>query len=80
MAKRELEIKLKIGMLWYDADSKSSIEKKVERAVKYYKQKYNTEPNKCYVKSIKEPIMVGDVSVQAMKTILPNHFWIGIEK
>ena len=40
---------MEIGMLWFDNDRKSSIPKKVERAARYYHQKYGVDPDLCYV-------------------------------
>ncbi len=38
-----------IGMLWFDNDKKTSIPSKVERAARYYQQKYGVNPDLCYV-------------------------------
>ena len=38
-----------IGMLWFDNDKKTSIPTKVEKAARYYQQKYGVNPDVCYV-------------------------------
>ena len=38
-----------IGMLWFDNDKKSSIPSKVEKAARYYQEKYGKIPDVCYV-------------------------------
>ena len=38
-----------IGMLWFDNDQKTSVPSKVEKAARYYQEKYGKNPNLCYV-------------------------------
>lgn len=47
---------MEIGMLWFDNDKKASIPSKVEKAARYYHQKYGVNPDLCYVhpKTVKE--------------------------
>ena len=40
---------MEIGMLWFDNDKKASIPSKVEKAAKYYQEKYGVHPDLCYV-------------------------------
>lgn len=40
---------MEIGMLWFDNDKKASIPSKVEKAARYYEQKYGVDPDLCYV-------------------------------
>jgi hypothetical protein len=40
---------MEIGMLWFDNDKKASIPSKVEKAARYYHQKYGVNPDLCYV-------------------------------
>jgi hypothetical protein len=72
---------MNIGMLWLDADVKSSFEEKVMRAVAYYEDKYGRAPDLCVVNSAsfaEDERTVGQVKVQRAKTVLPNHFWVGL--
>jgi len=78
------------GMLWFDNDAKSELRLRVERAAEYYRRKYGQQPNLCFVHPsmlanrdipMTEPaINSGNVEVRGMKTVLPNHFWIGISQ
>jgi hypothetical protein len=47
---------MEIGMLWFDNDKKTSIPSKVEKAARYYQDKYGVSPDLCYVhpKTVKE--------------------------
>lgn len=70
------------GMLWFD-DSDQDLEKKVERAVRYYVEKYERAPNLCVV----HPSMlnsgdtvVGEVEVRPATAIMPHHYWIGVHE
>ena len=85
---------LYVGMLWFDNDSKSGLNNRVERAAEYYQRKYGKTPNLCYVHpsmlpptmnagegtaEIKsEPLNTNGVQVRPLTTVLPNHFWIGV--
>ena len=72
---------MKIGMLWFDNDAKTDLNTKIDRAVSYYRQKYGQTPNLCFV----HPSMVATtpkkpetVEVRTSRSVLPNHFWLGI--
>lgn len=71
-----------IGMLWRDDDKERSLEEKVKRAVTYYREKYGRMPNMCFVHMAMLPneLRVDKVVVRPAKDILPQHFWIGIQK
>lgn len=73
---------METGMLWFDNDPKLDILGKVQKAAAYYQEKYGKEPNLCFV----HPSMItelkmnsGSVAVFSNLTILPHHFWIGVQ-
>lgn len=70
------------GMLWFDNSSRT-LKEKVEDAVAYYLEKYGQVPTLCFVnpKTLagKEGRSNG-VEVRETRTVMPDHFWIGIEK
>lgn len=73
---------LKIGMLWFDNDPRTTTDQKVARAADYYRTKYGKQPDLCYVNPASVPastvdLMVGEIAVQSNKSIMRNHFWIG---
>lgn len=79
---------MNIGMLWFDNDPKAEIQIKIERAAVYYVKKYGKNPNLCFV----HPSMLrsaptdqpeklmknGAIEVRTSRSVLPNHFWIGV--
>lgn len=74
---------MNIGMLWFDNDTKSDLTTKVHRAADYYQRKYGKAPNLCFV----HPSMLADapwqsngIELRTTRSVLPNHFWIGIQK
>lgn len=71
---------MKVGMLWLDTDKSRSLDEKVLRAVEYYQDKYGKLPELCLVNSsvIAEAKSVGQVKVEAARTVLPDHFWLGM--
>jgi hypothetical protein len=72
---------MNLGMLWFDNDPKSDISSKIARAAEYYHKKFGSTADLCYV----HPSMLsegeckaGQVQVRTNRSVLPNHFWIGI--
>lgn len=77
---------MNIGMLWFDNDAKSDLFSKISRAAIYYQGKYGNKPNICFVhpsmaqaKSNDQAIRAVEIEVRLTKSVLPHHFWIGIE-
>jgi len=72
---------MKVGMLWLDDDKKRPFDEKIVRAADYYRTKYGRSPNMCLVnkKMLANEISVGKIIVSPVKTILPNHFWLGVD-
>jgi hypothetical protein len=90
---------MNIGMLWYDNNRMDEFDLKVERAAKYYREKYGKSPSLCFVHPSMMPnkedtpvkeksdsnngasktrIKAAGVEIQAHSSVLPHHFWIGI--
>jgi len=78
-----------VGMLWFDNDTKSGLDNRVERAAQYYQRKYGQTPNMCFVHpsmlassapDIGAVLNAHGVQVKPLSTVLPNHFWIGINR
>jgi hypothetical protein len=73
-----------IGMLWFDSNHQQEVRVRIERASMYYKSKYGRKPDLCYVHpsmlSEAFPKEVDGLKVRTSQTVLPNHFWLGIEK
>jgi hypothetical protein len=75
---------MKMGMLWFDEDSESSVARRIERASEYYQSKYGHKPNVCFV----HPGMIEGIDdlpqatlrVASSLRLLENHFWIGVEE
>ena len=83
---------MNIGMLWFDNDPKAEISTKVERAASYYYSKYGKKPTLCFVHpsmmtsmkskeneaASKPHLQSAGVEIRTSRSVLPNHFWIGI--
>lgn len=79
---------MNIGMLWFDNDPKTAVDAKIGRAVSYYQKKYGKAPNLCFVhpsmltngsgKEVKKSTLENGIEVRSSGTVLPNHFWIGV--
>lgn len=78
------------GLLWFDNDPRRSLEEKVERAVRRYKEKFGHMPNVCYINPALLDHRKGGASLSVQKstvklvpspTVLPNHFLLSfVEK
>jgi len=76
---------VKTGLLWFDDDPHRKLEEKVLRAAMHYERKYGLPPTLCFVhpsafngngkKSVKK---AGDVEIRAGRSVLPDHFWLGV--
>ena len=85
---------MKIGMLWFDNDPKLGLDAKIERGASYYNDKYGKPPTVCFVhpsmipeisnnessdtRSVKINASSGGLTIRSNQTVLPNHFWIGV--
>jgi len=75
---------MNIGMLWYDDDAKRKLDEKVARAVEFYRAKYGVQPTECYVHpgmlAADQPATAAGVRLRPNRTIIKNHFWLGVEE
>jgi hypothetical protein len=79
---------MNVGMLWFDNDRQTALPAKVERAARYYRQKYGRSPDLCLVHPSMLPELGGEekdsrlgaVTLRPNRLILPDHLWIGVEE
>ena len=85
---------MNIGMLWFDNDPKKELDVKIERAATYYREKYGKMPTVCFVHPSMVPetpspapknappieikLDKGQLHIRTNQSVLPNHFWIGV--
>ncbi len=69
------------GMLWFDNDPRTDLQAKINKAVRYYQNKYGQIPNLCFV----HPSMLTEknskpsgLEVRSSNKVLPHHLWLGI--
>ena len=77
---------MKTGLLWFDDDPDRTLEDKVARAAAHYQRKHGRAPDLCFVHSgafdgndNRKMTKVGEVEIRAGRSILPHHFWIGVD-
>jgi hypothetical protein len=73
---------MEFGMMWFDDNPKTTLADKLERAIHYYSQKYGHTPDVCFVNPsmLKEPLkQANNITIRPYRSILPCHFWIGLE-
>jgi hypothetical protein len=73
---------MEIGMLWFD-ESDRSLKDRVQEAAGFYAEKYGQSPTLCMV----HPSMVngegneiGEIQLRKARSVMPNHFWVGIDE
>ncbi|OGO19737.1 MAG: hypothetical protein A2Z14_00805 [Chloroflexi bacterium RBG_16_48_8] len=71
-------------MLWFDSNQQQDVSARIKKASTYYRSKYGRKPDLCYVHPStlcgEIPKEVDGLKVLMSQTVLPNHFWLGIEK
>ncbi len=68
------------NLLWFDDNPIRSISDKIERAAQRYQQKYGHTPDVCYIHPGEgEADPAGSIKVLPAKSVLPHHFWLGVE-
>ncbi|GAB4521772.1 MAG: hypothetical protein Fur0018_02640 [Anaerolineales bacterium] len=73
---------MNIGMLWFD-DTPREMAVKIQQAAAYYRQKYGQVPNLCFVHPsmlAADALKLNGVAVRPAQTVLPGHFWLGVEQ
>lgn len=68
---------VKVGWLWFDDDSKSSLENKVARAAARYQARFGCSPRLCYVhrNTVGEHgLTCGRLLLRGAANVLPHHF------
>ncbi len=77
---------MKTGLLWFDDDPRKQLEEKVQRAATHYERKYGHAPDLCYVHpgvfgggGKKAVHKVDGVEVRSGRSVLPHHFWLGLD-
>ncbi len=72
------------GMLWFDDNSRATLDSKIQKAAQYYKNKYGRAPDLCLV----HPTMLTgpqintkreNMTIRPYRPVLPGHIWIGVE-
>jgi hypothetical protein len=73
------------GLLWYDDNPSRPPEETIRRAANRYETKYGKKPNRCYVNRgmaglahVQHSVQALGIEVEAIRSVLPYHFWLGI--
>lgn len=69
--------------MWFDGDHRSELHTRIERAAMYYREKYGELPNLCVINpstaGANPPGLVKGLDVRTSPSVLPDHFWLGID-
>lgn len=82
-----------VGMLWFDNNPRMGLIEKIEKARDYYKAKHGQVSNLVFVhpsmlagiqdvvaeKDTPGTIEILDYGIRANRSVMPNHFWIGVD-
>lgn len=66
------------AMMWFDSNPKTDLAAKIKEAAEFYSNKYHKTPTLCFVHPSMEGTAPAGIELRSMKSIRPNHFWIGI--
>ncbi|MBI4322259.1 MAG: hypothetical protein HY675_27515 [Chloroflexi bacterium] len=70
---------MKVGLLWYDADTKKPGEVKVDEAAERYRNKFRVSPDTCHVHPGYQ-VKHRSIAVVPNPRIRPHYYWIGVEE
>ena len=71
---------MRIGLLWFENNTKKALEQRVQEATERYREKFGKSPNTCYVHPQDlngDGLSLGGMRVVAASNILRNHLWVG---
>lgn len=75
---------MNIGLLWFDNNPEADLASKVSKAADYYRVKYGEDPDLCFVHpsmlTERQKRRAGTVAIRSNSTVLPNHYWIGVQQ
>jgi len=71
---------MKEGLLWFDDDPTCSLEDKVARAARRYREKFGVAPDTCCVhpSAVNGKATANGISIVPSPSVLRHHFWIGV--
>jgi hypothetical protein len=78
-----LEVKMNVGMLWFDNNPKTALLAKVHEAAEHYRAKYGRMPDLCLVNPAMLPeqqLQEDKILIRPLRSILPGHFWLGVDE
>jgi hypothetical protein len=72
------------GMLWFDNDPRTALSVKIQKAMDYYSKKFGRVPDLCLVhpsmmEGSSKQVELGKLIVRPYRSVMPDHFWIGVE-
>lgn len=67
------------GLMWFDSDPKKTLQVKVAEAARRYFEKFGQLPSVCYVNplALDDALQVQMIAVRPLRSVMPNHLWIG---
>lgn len=75
-----------MGILWFDNDPKTTLDKKIAKALECHRHKFGRDAqvvminkNAAESEDLEALSKACNATVKPMKYVLPNHFWVGFE-
>jgi len=69
-------------MLWFDGNREVEFGDRIERASRFYSEKYGRQPNVCLINPRtlpqEAPGQVGSLKIGTSSSVLLDHFYIGV--
>jgi hypothetical protein len=72
-----------VGMMWFDEERGTELRARIDRAARYYKDKYGRTPNLCYIHprtAEGEVRAKAEIEVRTSQSVQPDYFWLGLKE
>lgn len=71
------------GMIWFDNDPQKNINEKIQMAIRYYQNKFGSQPTICYLNPKLQDKFIEnepDIEFDYNLNLSPDHIWVGIRQ
>jgi hypothetical protein len=71
------------GMIWFDNDPQKNINEKIRNAIKYYQNKFGSQPTICYINpKLQEKFLESEqeIEISFNNNLSPDYIWVGLRQ
>lgn len=70
-------------MIWFDNDPQKNINEKIRMAMKFYQNKFGSQPTICYLNPKQQEkflVTEQDIEINYNVNLSPDYIWVGIRR